>query len=189
MTAQSAMIDVSAYNHISGDPIQWGRVRVAKYMDVMIKATEGVDYVNPWLERDATEATAAGLRVGFYHFAHPGRNAPAAEARFALTAIRGLPRVHGLALDLEVVEGLTWSELAMWAQAFHEDVLREVDHSPLYVNDNFLANLPGAPWGERLWLPQTARPRRRVWAWQMTTPALVPGIEAPTDVGFLHPDA
>lgn len=188
MTVQVAMIDVSANNHLDGQPIQWARVKAAGYGAVMVKATEGADYVNPWIERDANAALQAGLEVGYYHFAHPGRNAPAVEVQWALAAIHGLPRRLGLALDLEVTEGRTWVELASWAQAFHEDARRVVDHSPLYVNDSFLASLPGAPWGERLWLAQTARPRREVWAWQMTTPAVVPGIPAPTDVGWLHPD-
>lgn len=187
MTAQIAMLDVSANNHLGDEVIDWEQVRQAKYGAVMIKATEGVDYVNPWLRQDAEGATAAHLLVGFYHFAHPGVNAAADEAIKAIGACSGLEHDLGLALDLEVQEGKSWDDLELWAQDFHIRVRRQFVHSPLYVNDNFLANLPGAPWGERLWLAQTARPRRVVWAWQMTTPANVPGIRVPTDVGWLRP--
>lgn len=188
MSSQVPMIDVSSNNHLSGETIQWSKVHASGYRSVMIKATEGVNYINPWLGRDADQARQAGLGVGYYHFAHPGVNTAIAEADHALNAIHGLPRTLGLALDLEVMEGLGWVELAAWARAFHAHARTVVDHSPLYVNDNYLANLPGAPFGERLWLAQTARPRRQVWAWQMTVAAKVPGIAVPCDVGFLHPD-
>jgi GH25 family lysozyme M1 (1,4-beta-N-acetylmuramidase) len=189
MTAQVPMIDVSANNHPTDEPIQWARVRAAGYGAVMVKATEGADYVNPWLARDANAASQAGLEVGYYHFAHPAATDSATQAEHALAAIDGLPRSLGLALDLEVGEGISWNGLAVWAQEFHRVALQTVDHSPLYVNDYYLANLPGAPWGVRLWLAQTARPRRQVWAWQATQPIQVNGIVTPTDVGFLHPDA
>lgn len=189
MKPQVKMIDVSSANHVGDDAINWRAVGDAGYQAVMIKCSEGITYTNPWRTTDAKLAWVAGLHVGYYHYAHPELNGPALEARYALQSIVGLPRDLGLALDLEVAKGTTWAELSAWAQAFHEDVRREVDHSPLYVNDNFLANLPGAPWGERLWLAQTARPRQHVWAWQETTPEAVPGIAVRTDVGWLNPDA
>jgi lysozyme len=164
-------------------------VKAAGYGAVMIKATEGTTYTIPWLARDATGAQAAGLKVGYYHYAHPDLGPPALQVTYALNAIDLLPRALGLALDLEDAAGLSWTRLAAWARGFHLMARTVVDHSPLYVNDNFLANLPGAPWGERLWLAQTARPRQQVWAWQTTTPVAVPGTLAPTDVGYLHPDA
>lgn len=187
--SQVPMVDVSSDNHINDEQIQWARVKHAGYLAVMVKASEGVDYVNPWLKADGEGAAAASLEVGYYHFAHPGDLDPEGEAAHALAAIEGLPRTMGLALDLEVVEGQSWAQLAGFARAFHAAALKVVEHSPLYVNDYFLANLPGAPFGQRLWVAQTARPRRQVWAWQATTPVFVNGITVPTDVGFLHPDA
>lgn len=184
---QHSMIDVSSNNHLTDQPIQWSRVKTAGFGYVMIKATEGTGYVNPWLGRDANAAAQAGLKVGYYHFAQPTQGPAVAQADYALAAIKGLPRDLGLALDLEVRDGMAWDVLAKWAQAFHAQAKTVVDHSPLYVNLDFLENLPGAPWGERLWLASTSRPRREVWAWQMTKPAVIVGIEAPTDVGYLHP--
>jgi lysozyme len=189
LMTQLRMIDVSANNHSTGGPISWRAVYGAGYRAVMIKATEGLAYVNPWLADDARGARAAGLWVGYYHFAHPADAGAVDQANYALRAIDGLPRNLGLALDLEVAEGATWPTLATFARAFHAQARTVVEHSPLYVDDDFLANLPGAPFGERLWVAQTARPRREVWAWQETTPANVPGVPAPTDIGWLHPDA
>lgn len=183
------MIDVSANNHLAGEPVQWTLVYAASYRAVMVKCTEGVDYVNPWLGEDAAAAHKAGLKVGYYHFAHPGENVATDEAHHACDIIAALPCDLGLALDLELTEGCTWVELAAWAREFHREARKQVEHSPLYTPPSLLENLVGAPWGWRLWLPQTARPRREVWAWQMTSPTVVPGISVPTDVGWLHPDA
>lgn len=188
MTGQVRMIDVSSNNHVDGKQIDWRAVEAAGYGAVMVKCSEGVDYLNGWRQNDGHYAAIAGLRVGYYHFAHPGRNTAEAEAAYALAAIANLPRMLGLALDLEVTEGLSWPALAEWAQDFHARVRQVVDHSPYYLNQYFLTNLPGAPWGDRLWHPATARPRFEVWAWQETTPAHVPGVATLTDVGTLHPD-
>lgn len=189
MTAQVLMIDISANNHPDDATIDWSKVKADGTDGVMIKATEGVGYVNPWLKADAIGAATAGLRVGYYHFARPASSPPDTQAIAAWRAIEGLPRMLGLALDLEVTEGLGWVTLGAWAQTFHEAARRFVNHSPLYVNDDFLNNLPGAPFGERLWLAQTARPRREVWAWQTTTPIEVAGIVGPVDRDIVHPDA
>lgn len=188
MTKQLRMLDVSSVNHSTDQPIDWAAVHVAGFDAVMIKATEGTHYVNPWLKQDADAATAAGLLVGFYHFARPGELSPAAEARAALAAIDGLHHDLGLALDLEVAEGRGWANLAEYAKAFHAEIRKVLDHSPLYVNDSFRDNLPGAPFGERLWSARTDRPRFECWAWQETTAAAVAGIVGVVDVGYLHPD-
>lgn len=187
MSANLRMIDVSANNHGGDRPIGWAVVGASGVDAVMVKATEGTGYENPWLVLDARGATTAGLEVGFYHFAHPSQSSPEVQAAAAVRACAGLHHDLGLALDLEVSEGLGWPALAAWAQAFHAEVRKTYDHAPLYVNDDFLDNLPGAPWGERLWLAQTDRPRRECWAWQETTPATVPGITGDVDAGYLHP--
>lgn len=185
--SQVRMIDVSANNHPDNGPIDWKKVAKSDIGAVMVKSSEGVTYVNPWLVRDATGAKAAGLLVGFYHFRHPGLATPQTEARHACVAVTGLHHDLGLAQDLEVAEGKAWAELAAQAKIFHAEVRKSFRHSPLYINDYFLGNLPGAPFAERLWVAQTARPRFECWAWQETTPAEVPGIVGAVDVSWLHP--
>lgn len=185
--SQLRMIDISADQHPTDTAIDWPQVVAAGYAAVMIKATEGTDYVNPWLGDDAHGAHLAGLLVGYYHYRHPGEDDPDGEARFALAHIDGLPRDLGLAQDLEITEGESWKALKTQAITFHNVARRVVDHSPLYVNDYFLDNLPGAPFGERLWLAQTDRPRRVCWAWQETSPGVIPGVPGLVDVGWMHP--
>lgn len=185
---QVPMLDVSSANHPTGRPIDWQAVYMAGYKAVMIKATEGTSYRNPWLETDAKAADAAGLGVGYYHYAHPALADPTGEAAYALKAITGLPRVHGLALDLELTEGRSWAQLGAYSQLWFDVALKEVDHVADYMPPSFFDAIPDAPYGHRIWLPSPTRPRRQVWAWQSTMAAKVPGILIPTDIGVLHPD-
>lgn len=181
------MVDVSSNNHVNDDPINWHSVAGAGYRAVMIKATEGLNYVNPWLARDADGAHTAGLHVGFYHFAMPAVGEADDQAEFVVNAVNGLPRDLGIALDLEVMNGLSWADLSTFGENFLARLVQlGVKYSTLYSNDNFMANLSGAPFGHYLWLAQTAQPRQQVWGWQTTSPAAVPGIPGLTDIDTLY---
>ncbi|WP_251860379.1 GH25 family lysozyme [Clostridium sp. Marseille-Q2269] len=57
-------IDISMHN----GAINFGAVKSAGCNVVIIKATEGVDYVDPLLNQHYNGANAAGLNIGFYHF-------------------------------------------------------------------------------------------------------------------------
>lgn len=180
------MIDVSAYQHPNGEPINWHEVAGAGIRAVMIKATEGLGYVNPWVGRDSHGARAAGLHVGFYHFAQPSHSTPAEQAAFCLKHITGLPRDIGVALDDEVTAGMSWVDKSEWDQQFIDN-LAGVANRQLYSNLNFLDNLPGAPWGHLLWLAQygVSAPRRHCWAWQYGS-GRVPGVPAEVDLNRLY---
>lgn len=55
---------------------------------VIVKVSEGTDYVNPYLHQQRMGAHAAGIRnVGLYQFGRPSRNSGAAEADFFMKAI------------------------------------------------------------------------------------------------------
>lgn len=49
---------------------------------VIVKATEGTDYVNPYCDNDYQEAKGAGKKLGVYHYANPSRFSPHAEAEY-----------------------------------------------------------------------------------------------------------
>ena len=57
-------IDVSMHN----GNIDYEKVKNSGIEVVIIKATEGVDYVDPCLERNYNNAKANELNIGFYHF-------------------------------------------------------------------------------------------------------------------------
>ena len=180
------MVDVSSNNHVNEQPITWENVYSAGYRGVMIKATEGIDYTNPWMERDAKAAHGALLHVGYYHYARPAVGNAAEQATYALDAIQGLPRDIGLALDFEETGGLSWELLQVWCKNFLAEVASHKCGSPLYTDPDFMAHMPEAPFGHKLWLASWGRrPRRAVWAWQ-SGEAVVPGIPGLTDVGWYY---
>lgn len=161
------MVDVSSNNHPGGEPIPWGKLPEVGIRAAMAKATEGTTYINPWLAKDSHGAGAAGLLLGFYHFAHPGRNSPKAEVDAFAGAVEGLSHEIGLALDLELQEGLEATALADWAQQFLALLAEHAAWTVLYSNPDFLRLMPGSPFGHRLWIADYgARPRRECWAWQ-----------------------
>jgi lysozyme len=57
-------IDISMHNNT----IDFAKVKNTGTSVVIIKATEGVQYIDPFLEKHYTGAKAAGLYIGFYHF-------------------------------------------------------------------------------------------------------------------------
>jgi GH25 family lysozyme M1 (1,4-beta-N-acetylmuramidase) len=183
MTHPVKMIDVSGWQHLGNQPIDWHAVKRSGVEAVMVKATEGTDFVSPWAATDGNGARAAGLKIGYYHFAHPGRNGAQEEAAYFLAHIAGLPRSIGGALDLEVTEGVSWADLSAWAQTFLDEVHKVCVYTSLYTNGYFLSNLAGAPWGHLLWYANpTQAPRFRVWAWQYSWTGEVPGVPAPCDL-------
>lgn len=180
------MIDLSSNNHHEGHPIDWVTVHAAGYRAVMIKCTEGLTYQNPYRVEDSQKAKAAGLHVGFYHFAVPRVGEAARQADFAIQSIKGLPRDIGLALDLEQSNGLSWSALDTFGENFLANVAKKAIGSPLYCNPDWLAHLDKAPWGHKLWLASWGKqPHNQVWAWQ-SGQRLVPGIAGMTDVGVFY---
>jgi Lyzozyme M1 (1,4-beta-N-acetylmuramidase) len=66
-----AGIDISAYQ--AG--LNFATVKAAGIQIVYIKATEGTGYTNPYLQYQYNQAKANGLKVGFYHFYSPSKDA------------------------------------------------------------------------------------------------------------------
>lgn len=179
----SSMIDVSSNNHLNDEPINWSEVAKHGVKGVIIKATEGTDYVNPWLDRDAHGARAAGLHIGYYHFSQPGRGTAAEQAAYCLKAIDKLPRDWGVTNDQEVMNGLSWSELSVFAIQFRDFILQhDVAVSPLYSYRSYLADLSPEATKAPLWIASPGvRPRQVCWAWQ-SGGGIIPGIAGETDL-------
>lgn len=76
-------IDVSMHN----GTIDFASVKNDGIAVVIIKATEGVDYVDPYLEHHYEGAKAEGLNIGFYHFMSE-RTSPTQQANDFWNAIK-----------------------------------------------------------------------------------------------------
>lgn len=193
------MIDVSSNNHNVSETIDWKSVKAAGVSGVMIKATQGTNYTNPYLkgdngcQSDYEDARSAGLDVGFYHYADTGRWQD--ELHHFLVTIKGLSKQLGCALDLENTYGRSWRQVSNWAQSFLAGLQQNVDWAILYNDPSFLANMSGgAVWGYFLWLadyPSTIGnlsrpPRRRIWAWQYDAFGRIDGIGGMVDKSVLY---
>lgn len=174
--------------------INWPRVARDPIAAVIIKATEGADFVDPRFEENRKGAEAAGLRVGFYHFADPAGSSPQAQADHHAKVI-GTYRRRELrsALDLETGNAATTET---FARAFNRRIMAHHLPIPLfysyaaYIAEMRLRRTIGAG----LWLASYGRddgadhgaavpkPWRKFVAHQFTSKGSAAGINGAVDV-------
>ncbi|AGK95642.1 GH25 family lysozyme [Clostridium pasteurianum] len=78
----------------------WNAIKTDGVEAVYVKATEGINYVNPLMDSQYKKAKGRGLKVGFYHFA--GRNVPAQEHQHFMNTISKYEQDLKPVLDYEV---------------------------------------------------------------------------------------
>ena len=131
-------IDVSNW---SGS-IDWRDVADSGVKAVIIQASEGTFYRDPYLHEFYDGAREHGLKIGFYHFFNPGSSpTPKEQARYFVDTISGLHADIKLILDLEQTGGLDNYRLTIQALEF----LREVERlsgldAAVYTYTNFAQN-------------------------------------------------
>lgn len=179
-------VDVSSWQHPSGAAIDWAKVKAAGYVGVIIKATQGVDYVNPYFAGDVAGAHGAGLLVGAYHFAQPAKNAdPQAELSFFLRTAQVHDLELGAWLDWEDSGGRPWYELVDWCQTFLAGLAAQVSPSGLYTDQSVLGATTGAPFGHHLWIADPSGTYEgAAWARQLA-PGTVDGVAGQSDIDDL----
>lgn len=82
---------------------------------VIIKATEGTGYINPFCDTDYQQAKKDGKPRGFYHYAKGGD--PRAEAEYFFNHTRGYVRDGIPALDWESGGNAAWGDSG-WCRRF-----------------------------------------------------------------------
>ena len=92
-------IDISVHN----GEINWREIKNSDVKVVIIKATEGVDFVDKMLENHYKGANSVGLNVGFYHFMSE-KTSPLQQARDFWNAIKDKKFNVLPCLDIEVNE-------------------------------------------------------------------------------------
>lgn len=154
------------------------------------KATEGVNYVDPFYGPNLERARSAGIVVGSYHFARPDLNPdPVAEANYFLAKV-GTPRVGELlALDIESGDGA----LQAWVTVWLRTVEARVGFKPLLYSGDWFMRPHSLEYNDDLkeyglWLAAyrssypTAPPNWAFWAvWQYGT-GPVPGVNGSCDL-------
>ncbi|WP_036496212.1 glycoside hydrolase family 25 protein [Nocardia sp. BMG111209] len=187
--------DVSSWQHVDGRMINWGDVRSAGHNFAMLKATEGVTYLNPYFVADSVLMRNAGIARGTYHYAHPNQS-PEQQAALYAAVVLGqngpldLPPV----LDLEESDGLAPAALIDWTHRYLNTVQAltgrlpivytypnfwksamanstEFTRYPLWIADYRGNEQPEVPGGWPAWT-----------FWQTTDSGFIPGISGKTDM-------
>ena len=102
---------------------------------VLIKATQGTDYVNPDLKRTYNQAKKLKKLVGFYHYASNGGST--AEAKHFLDTVASIKATNYiLVLDWEKGSNANWGDVA-YAQSFLDYVKFKTGITPfIYMPKN-----------------------------------------------------
>lgn len=188
-------IDVSNWS----GTIDWQEVANSGVEAVVIQASEGTFYRNPYLQQFYDGASRNNLKIGFYHFFNPGSSpTPVEQARYFLDTISGLHSDIKLILDLEQTGGLSKYELTMQALEFLQEVerLSGLD-AAVYTYTNFARNnlYPGIGLENYpLWIAQidvNAPNPNPIWgnrysAWQYSDTGRVPGIYTNIDLDIFY---
>jgi lysozyme len=124
--------DVASWQHGGGRFINWFAVRGSGHDFAMVKATEGLGYLNPWFIPDSLMMRTAGVARGVYHFARP-RQSPELQAAFFAAVVLGengpldLPPV----LDLETTDGVAAPALIDWTHRYLNTVRLLTGRTPI----------------------------------------------------------
>ena len=91
---------------------------------VIVKATEGTDYVNPNCDEHYQQAAAAGKKLGVYHFARNGSMTRSLRLTFSSTISKATSSTLCLSLTGKTVEMLVmWrGRAAGWIECKSEQV-------------------------------------------------------------------
>ncbi|MDI9901909.1 glycoside hydrolase family 25 protein [Rhodococcus sp. IEGM 1409] len=188
--------DVSSWQHVDGTGIDWFQVKASGHEFAMVKATESLNYVNPYFIQDCLVMRAAGVSRGAYHYADV-RQSPEAQAAFYSAIVLGINGPGDLppVLDLEDAKGLPAGQVIDWTHRYLNTVqaltgrqpiiytypnfwrtqmanTTEFNHYPLWIADYNGQNAPGPlPGGWSNWT-----------FWQYTSTGRIPGITGNTDI-------
>ena len=110
------------------DQSKWQSDEVKEGDFVILKATEGVGYVDPTCDTKYQLNKKAGKLLGVYHYARPDLNDAVSEARFFAGSVKGYLNEAILALDWE--QPGTQNNVA-WAKAWLDEVYKLTGIKPL----------------------------------------------------------
>lgn len=165
---------------------------------VIIKASQGVGFIDPEVGFNSNKAKAAGLRIGYYHFASLNSTDVVKdstdEANYFLGVIKSLPLPDlPLILDIETNDKkLSPPDVFLWIQTFlnvlkvngHPDVVL-YSYTP-FLNDNLPSN---HSFGNiKLWIAGYQKKVKipkgwaNYWLWQYTDKGKVNGINSNVDM-------
>ena len=168
MTEQ-LIIDVSSNQT---HPIDWAQVKKAGVKGVILKATQGTNYVNPFFEEDLKGCNANKIPVMAYHFAAFGN---VEEEVAAFTNVAG---ARSRALDIETSSDLAWSN--QFIKLLQAKYNFSIDQTLLYGS---ASSIPRKGLVSLLWIADYGvNPGRPCVLWQYTQTGKIAGIANNVDL-------
>ena len=153
MPARAVVQGIDVYNGTG--LVNWANMKAAGIQFAFCKATEGVDFVDVRLSQNMTNANAAGVLIGPYHYGRPDSNSSNPldafnEANDFVDAIQPYYNSSGLylkpVLDLEEILDLPTvaqerAYLSEWVRDFSDQVESRLGVLPIiYSNGNYAQN-------------------------------------------------
>jgi lysozyme len=180
-------IDVS---HYQGE-VDWAAVAATGVRFAFIKATDGINEVDPRFAQNWAGARAAGVLRSAYHFFRPGLDAKRQGQHF-LDVITVDDLALPPALDVEVTGGLDPPALQQGIKTWLETVGAALGRTPIvYTDPSFWQEHVAADFSAYpLWLacfadrPQVPAPWRTWTFWQHTDAGTVPGVPGRVDLDY-----
>jgi lysozyme len=176
--------------------IDWAAVARSGHRFAYLKASEGSTFTDPAFADNRVAASAAGLRVGGYHYFSLCTSG-AEQATHFLDVLAGGPargpRPLPPAIDLELAGSCDTPPSADDLLAEVRTFLRAVERGTgqelvVYLYPEFEARYGFADElaDHRQWVRSLdGRPDRAWWMWQRSASATVPGIDGPADVNLM----
>jgi lysozyme len=191
-------IDVSHNNGV----VDWNLVskNATKVYFCYLKATQGVGYTDPMVQKNSTAAEALGIKIGYYHFASINKvdsiADAASEADYFSKVLKTLPASNlPIVLDIETNESnLDKNKIVNYITSFFTSMNKNgYSNVAIYSYAPFLnSNLPSNHnlGFIKLWLaqynnnPTPTLPLgwKRVWVWQYSDKGTVNGIKGNVDL-------
>ena len=181
-------IDVASYQ----GNVNWKSVKAAGISFGFDKATEGTGYTNPYFASNWSAMKANGIIRGAYHFGHPAYSATT-QADFFFNTVHPVSGDLQMALDIEVTDGQTPSQVWSWIQAFIARIKYHTGRPGIiYTGYYFWRDSVGNPTNNLncpLWLAAYVSnpapyvpPAWSTWSfWQYTSSGSVPGVSGNVD--------
>lgn len=121
-------------SHWQGN-IDWGKVRKDGVEFAILKCTEALNYFDATFEKNKRDARAAGVLLGFYHFARG--NDAVKEADFFMSKVGDLQEGEFLVLDYEIdLPNWQFSSAGDWCKKWLDRVYEKAGFRPLlYSNE------------------------------------------------------
>ncbi|MDY6050176.1 MAG: glycoside hydrolase family 25 protein [Corynebacterium sp.] len=162
-------IDISSNNHAGNMPINWQDVANSQQDFVLVKATEGTEYTNPFYAEDIAGAKEHGMYVGAYHYGRPNTD-PIESARHFADVIKSAPATTmPPVLDIEQTDGVGVAGMQLWISQFMQETQRLTGQTPLIYTFRFF-------WEDKVGNAKNFT-QYPLWlsAWQNTPPEVMPG--------------